>query len=284
LVRFELGELQLTVLEAGSLSLDGGAMFGVVPKPLWERQRSPDEQNRIRLAMNVLLIDDGRTKTLVDSGAGTKTGKKWREIYALESTGADELLAPAGLDADSIDRVVNSHLHFDHAGGNTARSASGQLVPAFPRAEYIFQRDEIETARLDNEKTRAAYEPDDFEPLFSEPGRVRLVEGETILGRGVSMVPVPGHTPGLQMVVVGTREGTLAFPSDLVPTASHVPYNWIMAFDLDPLMTLYSKKRWLPRAAAEGWKLLFEHDENCPLATIEEQHGRLVPRPWRPRD
>ena len=284
MVRFELGELQLTVLEAGSLSLDGGSMFGVVPKPLWERQRSPDERNRIRLAMNVLLIDDGRTRTLVDSGAGTKMSEKWRDIYDLETKSANELLAPTGLEADSIDLLVNSHLHVDHAGGNTVRGAGGELLPAFPRAEYVFQRDEIETARRDNEKIRAAYEPDDFEPLFAEPGRVRLVEGETVLGRGVSLVPVPGHTPGLQMVVVGTREGTLAFPSDLVPTASHVPYNWIMAFDLDPLTTLASKKRWLPRAAGEGWKLLFEHDHGCPLATIEERDGRLAPRPWHPQD
>lgn len=283
MVRFQLGELQLTVLEAGSFWLDGGSMFGVVPRPLWERQRSPDEKNRIRLALNVLLVDDGRRLTLVDTGAGTKMSEKSRKIYGLDLLAADEMLAPAGVGAERIDRVVNTHLHFDHAGGNTVREESGELRPAFPAAEYLFQRVEVETARRDNEKIRAAYAPDDFEPLFSEPERVRLLDGEADLGAGVSVVPAPGHTPGMQMVLVRTREGIVAFPSDLVPTASHVPYPWIMAFDLDPLTTLATKKRWLPRAAAEHWTILFQHDRDCPLATLEERDGRLRARPWIPR-
>jgi len=283
-VRFQLGELQLTVLEAGGFWLDGGSMFGVVPRPLWERQRRPDERNRIRLALNVLLVDDGQKRTLVDTGAGTKLSAKSREIYGLERLTADEMLAPAGLTAEKIDRVVNTHLHFDHAGGNTVRDDSGELRAAFPSAEYLVQRMEVETARRDNEKIRAAYAPEDFEPLFSEPERVRLLDGKTDLGAGVSVVPAPGHTPGMQMVLVGTREGHVAFPSDLVPTASHVPYAWIMAFDLDPLTTLATKKRWLAQAAAEHWTILFQHDDECPLATLEESEGRLRSRPWDPRD
>lgn len=279
MIRFEWGDLQLTVIPSGVVWMDGGGMFGIVPKPLWEKQREPDESNRIALAMNLLLIEDGKTRTLVDTGAGDKAGDKFRRIHRLESKDATSTLAPVGLTPDQIDQVICTHLHFDHAGGNTERAPDGTLRPAFPNATYVVQQAEIEIARQqDNERVRAGFPTENFEPLAAED-RLRIVEGEVALSDSVRLLPAPGHTPGMQLVVVRTAQGTLAHMADLLPTASHVPYPWIMAFDLEPLTTLKTKKRILPQAVAEGWHLLLEHDTRTPLIKLEEQDGRLRPRP-----
>jgi glyoxylase-like metal-dependent hydrolase (beta-lactamase superfamily II) len=278
LIRFTAGDVRLTVLDAGSLWLDGGAMFGVVPRTLWSRRCEPDDRNRIRLGMNVLLIEDGGQRVLVDTGAGTRWTGKDREIYGLDVKDADAILAPAGLGADQIDLVVNSHLHFDHAGGNVRSDAKGAMVPAFPNARYVVQRGELETARWQNERTRASYRPDDFEPL-DEDDRLWLVDGEASLGPNVVVRPAPGHTPHMQVPMVVTAERTVAFLADLVPTASHLPYPWIMGYDLEPLITLATKKRFLPEAVREGWLVVFEHDAEAPVATLVEEKGRVGFRP-----
>lgn len=281
MIRFPWGEVQLSILDAGSLWLDGGAMFGVVPRTLWQRECEPDNRNRIRLAMHVLLVDDGKELTLVDTGAGTDWSDKERSIYRLETKTAAELLAPAGVAPERIDRVINSHLHFDHAGGNTVPEPSGGARPAFPNAEYVVQRGEIETARSANERTRASYKVESWEPLL-EGQRVRAVEGEVAIGDALRLVPAPGHTPHMQIVLVVTGAGTVAFLADLVPTASHVPYPYIMGYDLEPLRTLETKKRVLSQAAAENWHLVFEHDDGLPLGKLVESDGRLQARPVEP--
>jgi glyoxylase-like metal-dependent hydrolase (beta-lactamase superfamily II) len=256
-------------------------MFGVVPRPLWEKERPPDERNRIRLGMNLLLIEDGTRRVLVDTGAGTKWDAKQRDIYGLEPKSAAEILAPAGISPEQIDLVVNTHLHFDHAGGNTERNARGEVVAAFANAKYVVQRGEIETARSANERTRASYLPENYEPLLAE-GRFELVDGTVRIGAGVELRRAPGHTPHMQIPVLVTPEGTVAFLSDLVPTTSHVPYPYVMGYDLEPLVTLASKRRILPEAAREGWLLVFEHDEEMPAATLEEKDGRLRARAAEP--
>jgi glyoxylase-like metal-dependent hydrolase (beta-lactamase superfamily II) len=281
LVRFLRGDLRITLLGAGSLKLDGGAMFGVVPRPLWEKERPPDERNRIRLGMNLLLIEDGTRRVLLDTGAGTKWDAKQRDIYGLEPKSAAEILAPAGISPEQIDLVVNTHLHFDHAGGNTERNARGEVVAAFPNAKYVVQRGEIETARSANERTRASYLPENYEPLLAE-GRLEPVDGTVRIGAGVELRPAPGHTPHMQIPVLVTPEGTVAFLADLVPTASHVPYPYVMGYDLEPLVTLATKRRILPEAARDGWLLVFEHDEEMPAATLEEKDGRLRARAAEP--
>jgi glyoxylase-like metal-dependent hydrolase (beta-lactamase superfamily II) len=278
LIRFSWGEVQLSLLDAGALWLDGGAMFGVVPRTLWQREREPDDRNRIRLAMHVLLVDDGKELTLVDTGAGTDWSDKERSIYRLETKTPDELLSPAGLVPERIDRVINSHLHFDHAGGNTLPNGAGDARPAFPNAEYVVQRGELETAQSANERTRASYKVSSWEPLL-EGRRLRLVDGEVSIGGAVRLLPAPGHTPHMQIVLVVTGAGTVAFLADLVPTASHVPYPYIMGYDLEPLKTLETKKRVLSKAAAENWRLVFEHDDGLPLGTLVEVDGRLQARP-----
>ena len=274
MIRFPSGSLQITILSAGTLWLDGGAMFGVVPKPLWAKLRAPDDRNRIRLGMNVLLVDDGTTRVLIDNGAGTKWDEKQRNIYGFDLRTAEEILRPAGLVPGDIDIVLDSHLHFDHAGGNTTTDARGEIVPAFPNARYVVQRGELEFARSDNERIRASYQRDNFEPVAAA-GLFDLVEGDVPVTDRIEVLVAPGHTPWLHVPVVRTGEHTIAFLADLVPTASHVPFPYIMGYDVEPLRTLASKKRILPRAAREGWRLVFEHDADLPLGVLEEVDGKL---------
>lgn len=275
MIRFTRGDLQLTVLDAGRLRLDGGAMFGVVPKPLWERERVPDGRNRIDLAMNLLLVQDGRRNLLVDTGAGPFWDPKQRDIYAMQSKTAAEVLAPAGLAPEDVHVVLCTHLHFDHAGGNTEPDGRGGMRAAYPNAEYLVQQGDLEVAGWGNERTRASYLPHAFEPLLLDK-RMRTVEGEVDLGGGVSVLLAPGHTPWLQLPRITTGEGTVLFLADLVPTASHLRYPWIMGYDLEPLRTLACKKRLLPQAAREGWWLILEHDPELPLCRLEERDGKLA--------
>jgi glyoxylase-like metal-dependent hydrolase (beta-lactamase superfamily II) len=273
-IRFNSGDLQLTILSAGTLRLDGGAMFGVVPKPLWSKLRPADERNRIILGMNVLLVDDGTTRTLIDNGAGTKWDAKQADIYAFALKSPAEILAPAGLTPDDVDVVLDSHLHFDHAGGNTSVDQQGNVVPSFPNARYVVQRGELEFARSDNERIRASYIRDNFDPL-DELGLLDLIDGDVAVGKHIRVQLAPGHTPFMHVPVIRTGEHTVAFLADLVPTSSHVPFPYIMGYDVEPLRTLDSKKRILPRAAKEGWRVVFEHDADLPLATLEDDRGKL---------
>ncbi|HZN54442.1 MAG TPA: MBL fold metallo-hydrolase [Candidatus Polarisedimenticolaceae bacterium] len=274
MIRFESGELRLTILPAGTLWLDGGAMFGVVPKVLWAKLRPPDERNRIRLGMNVLLVEDGAKRTLIDNGAGTRWDAKQREIYGFTVKSPEEILAPAGLLPGQIDVVLDTHLHFDHAGGNTTIGDDGRPVPSYPNARYVVQRGELEFARSDNERIRASYVADSFEPI-AEAKLFDLVDGDARIDRRIEVRLAPGHTPFLHVPVIRTGEHTVAFVNDLVPTASHVPFPYIMGYDVEPLRTLASKKRILTEAAREGWRLVFEHDDQLPLATLAEEDGKL---------
>ena len=274
MIRFESGDLRVTILSAGTLWLDGGAMFGVVPKALWARLRPPDERNRIRLGMNVLLVEDGNKRTLIDNGAGTKWDAKQRDIYGFAVRSVAEILEPAGLTPADIDVVLDSHLHFDHAGGNTEFDDAAQLVPSFPNARYVVQKGELEFARSDNERIRASYIADNFEPVAAA-GMFDLVSGDARVDDRIEVLLAPGHTPFLHVPVIRTGEHTIAFLSDLVPTASHVPLPYIMGYDLEPLRTLDSKKRILGRAAREGWRLVFEHDHDMPMGLLNDDGGKL---------
>jgi glyoxylase-like metal-dependent hydrolase (beta-lactamase superfamily II) len=273
-IRFVSGDLRITILSAGTLWLDGGAMFGVVPKVLWAKLRPPDERNRIRLGMNVLLVEDGTTRTLIDNGAGTKWDAKQRDIYGFTPLSPEQILHPAGLTPADVDVVLDSHLHFDHAGGNTELDAAGEVVPSFPNARYVVQRGEIEFARSDNERIRASYIRDNFEPVDAA-GMFDFVTGDARVDHWIEVLLAPGHTPFLHVPVIRTGEHTIAFLADLVPTASHVPFPYIMGYDLEPLRTLESKKRILGTAVREGWRLVFEHDDDMPLGVLADDGGKL---------
>jgi glyoxylase-like metal-dependent hydrolase (beta-lactamase superfamily II) len=285
---FKVGQLSCHTLEGGLQRLDGGAMFGVVPKPLWERQIAPDERNRIPLAMRCLLIEHPDGLVLVDTGAGNKDDAKFRNIYGIENAGVrgatqlEDALAEAGYAPGDVKLVINTHLHFDHAGGNTVRGepAGAQhadqadgfapdqppaAVPsprlAFPNATYCVQRGELEYARHTNERTRASYLPPNFEPVAAA-GRFRLLEGDGEVVPGISVRVTPGHVPWHQVILVADGGDTAAFVGDLFATAAHLPLVYIMGYDVEPLRTLESKRSFLRDAVAGGWRVVFEHDAN----------------------
>jgi glyoxylase-like metal-dependent hydrolase (beta-lactamase superfamily II) len=275
----KLGAIEFHILNDGTFRLDGGAMFGVIPRPMWERVAPPDDRNRITLSMNSLLIRAAAQWILVETGAGDKWDAKKRDIYAFEGT--PRLLAQLagrGLEPEQIDIVVNTHLHFDHCGWNT-RIVNGQAVPTFPNARYFVHRREFEHARQPTERDRASYFPDNFEPM-AKSEQWQFVEGyRSEVVPGVELIVLAGHTSDMMGVRLSSGGQTAIFLSDLVPTTAHLPLAWIMGFDLYPLTTLENKKKWLPQIVREGWLALFCHDARIPAARLREQDGKIIAEP-----
>ncbi len=267
-----LGSLRIHAIEAGLQRLDGGAMFGVVPKPLWERRIPADERNRIPLAMRCLLVEAPEALVLIDTGVGHKEDPRFHDLYGIENAGEptrlEDGVRAAGFTPDQVEMVLLTHLHFDHAGGATVRREDGSLAPAFPRARYLVQGAELEFARIRNERIRASYLPDNFEPV-TEAGRWNLLKGEEEVTAGIRVIPTPGHTPHHQSVLLESDGEGAFYPADLCPTAAHVPLPWIMGYDLEPLVTLESKRRLWRRARDEGWLMIFEHDAVHPWGYLD---------------
>ncbi|MBI4869289.1 MAG: MBL fold metallo-hydrolase [Candidatus Wallbacteria bacterium] len=264
------GPYELTPVNDGRFALDGGAMFGTVPRVLWEKTNPPDAKNRIDMALRTLLIrGEGRT-ILVDTGIGAKFPDKQAEMFNVRRRGEgllDGLLALGVRPADVTD-VVISHLHFDHAGGATRRDATGTVVPTFPSAAIHVQRANLETACCPNERERASYLAENVEPLAAAGHLVRH-EGELELAPGVRLVPAEGHTRGMQAVLVSVPGCSPVFyPADLIPTSSHLKIPWVMGYDLWPLTVMEEKKRLLARAVAEDWIVVFEHDPKLPACRV----------------
>jgi glyoxylase-like metal-dependent hydrolase (beta-lactamase superfamily II) len=268
-----IGRFDVRIFSDGIFRLDGGAMFGVVPKVLWEKQKPADERNRVAMDMNCLLIRDADHVVLVETGAGTKLTPKQNEIYGID--GPPRLLAEIaalGVRPEQVTLVINTHLHFDHSGGNTYRDGD-HIVPTFPRASYVFQRLEWEDAIAPNERTRGSYLPDDYAPLEAA-GNLELIDESVEILPGVRLDRVQGHTRGTQTVRVSDRGQTLFFSSDFMPDRHHLPLPWIPAFDLFPLETLAAKKVILPRAIEERWIVGFTHD--LPrFGRISQSDGRF---------
>lgn len=256
----KLGAFEIDPITDGHFRLDGGAMFGVVPKVLWERCCPADELNRIPLSLTCLLIRAHGGNILVDTGLGSKEDAKFHKMFAVDRTASlDQSLARLGLSCEDIDLVVNTHLHFDHAGGNTRYTDDGTLIPAFPKAQYIVQRGEYEDAVQANERTRASYRPDNFMPI-TDANRWDLLDGNSELLPGITAVLTPGHTRFHQGVKIESEGQTAFYLGDLIPTVSHLPLPFIMGYDLAPVQTLETKRGLLDRAYADHWLLLFEHD------------------------
>jgi len=276
---FRVGRLRCHALEGGRQRLDGGAMFGVVPKPLWERRIPADARNRIPLGLRCMLIEHDSGPVLVDTGIGNKESEKFKDIYGVENTGKtgltqlEDALAEAGFKPGDIKFVINTHLHFDHAGGNTFTeppvdpSARPPVRLSFPNAQYVVQDRELDFATHTNERTAASYLAPNFEPVTAA-GRWRLLEGDADVLPGISVIRTPGHVPHHQSIVVRDGGEVACFLGDLVPTSAHLPLPWIMGYDLEPLVTFETKRRVLGRAEAEGWKLVFEHDPERPLGRV----------------
>ncbi|HWG57586.1 MAG TPA: MBL fold metallo-hydrolase [Candidatus Acidoferrales bacterium] len=268
----KLGDLEFHVIRDGDIWLDGGAMFGVVPKTLWEKKAPADARNRIRLAMNCLLILAGGKRILVETGAGDKWTPKLRDIYNIQGAHLGEGLRRYGLGPEDIDIVVDTHLHFDHCGGNT-RIERDKIVPAFPNARYAMQRADFDHAMHPTERDRASYIFENYAPL-QDAGCLMLLDNETtVLAPGVEAIRVPGHTSGMLCVKLSGGGKTAFCFADLIPTRAHLPLPWIMGFDLYPLTTLENKKKWIPKVVREGWLALFSHDTECPAAYLRERDG-----------
>ena len=269
---FKVGTITCHLLDGGAQRLDGGAMFGVVPKPLWERRIAPDDRNRIPLALRCMLIEHDSGPILVDTGVGNKENEKFRGIYAIENEGhrgvtrLEDALAEVGVTPADVRYVINTHLHFDHAGGNTMQKG-GAVELSFPNATYVVQEGELQFALSTNERTAASYFPPNFAPV-SEADRWQLVHGEEEIVPGVRVLPTAGHVPYHQSIVVESEDHAVCYLGDLVPTTAHVQLPWIMGYDLEPLVTMENKRRLLARAHERGWLVAFEHDPLRGLGTV----------------
>jgi glyoxylase-like metal-dependent hydrolase (beta-lactamase superfamily II) len=275
----KVGRYEVHLLSDGLFRLDGGAMYGTVPKSLWCRHEQPDEANRIPLALGALLIRTPSGKNvLVDTGLSSKYEKdpKFTRIYCVDrsTTLRDELKA-RGLQASDIDLVINTHLHFDHAGGDTEYDEAGKLRPQFPKARYLVQKPEWEDATRPHERNAASYLQENFAPL-DDSGALMLVEGEYEVEPGLEVLRTGGHTRGHQVVQIRSEGQVAVYLGDLIPTRAHVPLPYIMGYDLYPVDTLEAKRTLLKRAAAEGWTALFQHDVQRRHARIVEHEGRYV--------
>lgn len=272
----QFGDYRIEVIPDCEFRLDGGAMFGVVPRNLWSKACPPDEQNRIRMNMNCLFIEGGGERILIDTGIGEKWSAKHRAMYGIDRrrTLDESLRSVAGVGAEDISIVVNTHLHFDHAGGNTIYNESGEAVPAFPNARYFVSQAEYEHAEGPSERDRASYLSDNWRPL-KESGRLELKEAEYEVVPGLRMETHAGHNRSMQCARLEREGKTLFGFADLVPTRAHVPFAWIMGFDLYPVETLEAKKKLLPQAAREDWTCLFYHDPDQALGRILEKDGKF---------
>ncbi len=271
----KLGKFECRAIETGTFRLDGGAMFGVVPKVLWSKTNPADENNRISMAMRALFVEGEGHRLLVDSGAGTKLDEKMSRNYVIETAGLAAALESNDIPPMSVTDAVATHLHFDHAGGYTYYDGAGDLRLVMPEARHHIQRKQWEAALDPNEKDRASFFEENFRPI-EESGRLHLVDGEAELYPGVTLIPTGGHTPGHQVVLVDGGPEALLYCGDLIPLASHVNLPYIMSYDHYPLETLEEKKRVLGRAADEDWILFFEHDPVIAACRIKRtEKGRF---------
>jgi glyoxylase-like metal-dependent hydrolase (beta-lactamase superfamily II) len=272
--RVKVGDLTIHAIQAGGQRLDGGAMFGVVPKPLWEKKIPADERNRIQLGMRCLLIEHASGLILVDTGAGNKETQKFKDIYGVENDGSDggtlleDGLRQIGVTPDDVAIVINTHLHFDHAGGNTRLLSDGSVGISFPKARYFVKRGEYDYALHPNERTAASYFNRNYVPI-ELAGQLELVTRERDIVTGIRVVPTPGHTPFHQSVLIESGGERAFYLGDLVPTHAHLPLPWIMGYDVEPLVTLETKRRILKQALDEQWLLIFEHDATVAWGRVE---------------
>ena len=274
----KIGRFKVHALQAGGQMLDGGAMFGVVPKPLWQKRIAPDDRNRIPLGMRCLLIEHDDGLVLIDTGAGNKENAKFHDIYGLENSGAlnaegvartnlEDAIVAAGHRAADVKFVINTHLHFDHAGGDTYVDSAGAVRASFPNATYFVQKGEHHWATHTNERTAASYFARNWEPI-REAGRFELIEGEREIMRGISVIMTPGHVPFHQSVLIDGGGEVGCFLGDVCPTSAHLPLPWIMGYDVEPLVTMESKRALFKRAEAERWVVIFEHDPTVAWGSV----------------
>jgi glyoxylase-like metal-dependent hydrolase (beta-lactamase superfamily II) len=275
--RLTLGDFELSIFSDGTYPLDGGAFFGVIPKVMWARKVSADDRNYVTSGLNSLLIRTGKQNVLVETGMGNKLSERMIKFYG-QPAKLLENLAAANVAPEDINIVINSHLHFDHCGWNTVRDKNGKVVPTFPRAKYYAPEGEWQYARKPSERDAISYISENYDPLV-ESGQMTLLKGGEKIVPGISVETFRGHTASMQGVIIESRGQSACYISDLIPTIAHIDISWGMGFDLYPLETIESKKRYYARAITEKWLTVFTHDPNTPWAYIEnDETGKLVTR------
>jgi glyoxylase-like metal-dependent hydrolase (beta-lactamase superfamily II) len=271
----QIGNYKLYSIQTGLIRLDGGAMFGVVPKALWSRTNPSDDLNRIDMCMRALLLVSNDKKILIDNGAGYKMSKKMNEIYGIDYTKyyLEKSLKSNSCEPGDITDVILTHLHFDHCGGSTYRD-NGELKLTFPNAVYHIQKKQWEWANNPSERDRASFFADNFLPV-QNTGHLNLVDGDINFDEQIKLFTINGHTPMQQMVSIGDNENTLLYPADLMPMTTHINMPYIMGYDLYPLTTLDEKKKYLPKIANEKWLVFFEHDPFTEVCKINQVNNRF---------
>ncbi|HZR26490.1 MAG TPA: methylmalonyl-CoA epimerase [Vicinamibacterales bacterium] len=276
--RFTLGDLELISVDDGFFRLDGGSMFGTVPKVFWEKKAPPDHRNRILMAMRPLIVRGMRTM-IIDAGVGDKDDAKFHDIYGMDrSRTLDDALAEAKISPEDIDIVLATHLHFDHAGGFTVRDASGRIRPRFPRAQYVVRRGEWEDATHPHARNRASYIADNYVPL-ADAGVLLMVDEDQTIMPGVRVQRTGGHTMHHQMVWIESGGARAAYVADMIPTTAHIPDAWVMGYDLYPVDTLFAKQKFLQQAVDENILVFFEHDPTIAAGYVREINGKRTLQP-----
>ncbi|HVJ08556.1 MAG TPA: MBL fold metallo-hydrolase [Acidisarcina sp.] len=265
--RSRVGDFDLTVLTDGFFFLDGGAMFGVVPKPMWEKRAPADEENRILLGTNTVVVRTGKHTVAIETGLGNKLSSRMREIFGAKQL-LPESFRAAGIRPEEVDIVINSHLHFDHSGWNTTKTADGRIVPTFPNARYFAHRGEVEHGHLQLERDGVSYISENYDPLIAS-GQMTLLDGPCEIVPGISVDMYPGHTAQLMGISIDSAGERACYISDLIPTSAHLDITWVMGYDLDPVTCIAQRKRFYSRAIPEKWLVLFTHDHHRPMGYVE---------------
>src|SRR5579875_186365 len=277
--RINVGDFEVTVLSDGHYFLDGGAMFGVVPKPMWEKRTPADAQNRILLGTNTVIVRTGKHTVAIETGLGNKMNEKMRAIFEAKEQ-LPQAFEAAGIRPEEVDVVINTHLHFDHCGWNTTKLPDGRIVPTFPNARYFAHRGEVAHGHLQLERDAVSYNSPNYDPLI-ESGQMTLLETRpnevTEIVPGISVECYPGHTAQLLAVNIDSAGQRGCYISDLIPTSAHLDITWVMGYDLDPLTCIEQRKRFYKRAIPEQWLVLFTHDHHLPFGYVEwNEKGKPV--------
>jgi glyoxylase-like metal-dependent hydrolase (beta-lactamase superfamily II) len=274
--RLTLGDFELTAVSDGTYRLDGGAFFGVVPKVMWEKKVKADAENYVPVGLNSVVVRTGQHTILIETGIGNKLPERLIKIFGQPAKLLDNLNA-AGISPEDIDIVINSHLHFDHCGWNTTLK-DGKIVPTFPKAKYYAPEGEWQHGRLQLERDAISYMSENYDPLIKS-GQMELLQGDQEIVPGISVRAFPGHTLHMQAVIIESGSQTACYISDLIPTSAHIDLTWVMAFDLLPLRTIESRKRYYAQSIPEKWLTMFTHDPNMPWAYVEkDERGKMLAR------
>jgi glyoxylase-like metal-dependent hydrolase (beta-lactamase superfamily II) len=271
--RTTIGNFELTALSDGIYYLDGGAFFGIVPKVLWSKRLPSDDKNRVPTGLNSVLVRTGDKNILIETGVGNKLPPKMADIYGQPALLLESISA-LGISPEDIDIVINSHLHFDHCGWNTILTG-GKITPTFPKARYYVQEGEWKHAHQ-GQRDAVSYLHENYDPLV-ESGQMQLLKGNREIFPGISVEVFPGHTRDMQAITIQSQSKTACYISDLIPTSAHVEVNWVMGFDLYPLETIESRKRYYSRALPENWLTMFTHDPKVPWSYLgKDERGKII--------